>query len=282
MKGVIPGRAIRLGCPPARRNRLLAAALLTVTLALPGLAAPPRGMVLIPAGSYTPLLRTPYGPARIPVAAFYLDERAVTNGEYLAFVRANPRWRRSRVAPLFADGRYLARWAGDLELGPAAPAEAPVVQVSWFAARAYARWAGKRLPTTAEWEHAAAAGWHGPDGKQEPGFTSWVIAWYATPAPAILPPSGSGRPNFFGARDLLDLVWEWVDDFNAAMVNGDSRGGGAAGFFCAGAAAGARDPADYPAFMRTGFRSSLNGNYTVANLGFRCAEDLPAPAGPKS
>lgn len=271
---------------PASRP-ILAALVLAVT----GLAAaePPPGMVLIPAGTYTPLLRDPSGPVQIPVAAFCLDEHPVTNGEFLAFVRANPRWRRSQVAPLFADGRYLAHWAGDLELGPKAPAESPVVWVSWFAARAYARWAGKRLPTTAEWEHAAAAGLHGPDGRGEPDFAARVLEWYATPAPAVLPAAGEGRPNFYGARDLLDLVWEWVDDFNSAMVNGDSRGGGAPGFFCAGAAAGARDPSDFPAFMRAGYRSSLNANYTVANLGFRCARDLnststhpSAPARPES
>jgi formylglycine-generating enzyme required for sulfatase activity len=206
-------------------------------------AEPPPGMALIPAGTYTALLRAPNGPEALPVGAFYLDVKPVTNGEFLEFVRANPQWCRSRAAPLFADGQYLANWAGDLNPGPGVPSDAPVVRVSWFAARAYARWAGKRLPTTAEWEHAAAAGFAQADGRKERGFTARAIEWYATPAPAVLPPAGSGPPNFYGVRDLLDLVWEWVDDFNSAMVNGDSGGGGR-GFFCAGAAAGARDPSD--------------------------------------
>ncbi|HTX66531.1 MAG TPA: formylglycine-generating enzyme family protein [Opitutaceae bacterium] len=230
-------------------------------------------MVLIPAGTYVPLLRDRTDPARVPVAAYWLDARPVTNAEFLAFVTANPAWRRSRVSPLFADRRYLARWAGDLEPGPDAPAEAPVVEVSWFAARAYARWAGKRLPTIAEWEHAAAAGFGRPDGRSEPGFTAAALAWYATPQPAVLPAAGSGRPNLYGAHDLLDLVWEWVDDFNTVLIGGDSRGGSAAGLFCGGAAASSRDPSDYAAFMRAGFRSSLSANYTVADLGFRCACD---------
>jgi len=235
-------------------------------------AAQPPGMVLIPAGAYAPLLRGPADPDRVPVAAYWLDERPVTNGEFLAFVRANPRWRRSAVSPLFADAHYLARWSSDLEPGPRAPADAPVVEVSWFAARAYARWAGKRLPTIAEWERAAAAGFHGPDGRHEAGFTEAVLAWFATPEPPVLPAAGSGRANCFGARDLLGLVWEWVDDFNTVLIGGDSRGG-ADGLFCGGAAANSRDPSDYAAFMRAGYRSSLGANYTVSNLGFRCARD---------
>ena len=257
---------------------VLAAALLLAGAARTA-AAPPPGMVLIPAGDYLPLLRGPNDDAKIPVGAYWLDERPVTNGEFLAFVRANPRWRRSQVSPLFADAQYLARWNADLAPGPRAPLEAPVVEVSWFAARAYARWAGKRLPTIAEWEWAAAAGFRRADGRREAGFTAAVLAWYATPEPAVYPAAGSGRANLYGARDLLDLVWEWVDDFNTVLINGDSRGAGGVGMFCGGAAANNRDPSDYPAFMRAGYRSSLSARYTVANLGFRCARDAESVAG---
>lgn len=233
-------------------------------------------MVGIPAGVYQPVLVAAGDPSSVPVAAYWLDRSQVTNAEFLAFVRANPRWRRSQVPRLFADRDYLANWAGDLDPGPRAPAAAPVVRVSWFAARAYARWAGKRLPTTAEWERAAAAGFHQPDGRREPGFEAAVLAWFTRPAPAVLPTAGTGRPNYFGARDLLDLVWEWVDDFNAGSVIGGDNGAGV--FSCAGAAAGARDPSDYPAFMRLALRTSLRGDYTVANLGFRCARDADSSA----
>jgi formylglycine-generating enzyme required for sulfatase activity len=230
-------------------------------------------MALVPAGDYAPLLRGKDDPALVPVAAFWLDVRPVTNAEFLEFVRAQPRWRRSRVSPLFADEGYLADWAGDLELGPRAPADAPVVRVSWFAARAYAQASGKRLPTTAEWERAAAAGFALADGASEAGFKATVLAWLVQPTPAPLPPAGSGRANYFGVRDLLSLVWEWVDDFNTAMVTGESRAdsGLERTLFCGSGAAGVRDPSDYPAFMRTGFRSSLRANYAVPNLGFRCA-----------
>lgn len=236
------------------------------------------GMVRIPAGIYAPILRTKDEPERVAVDAFLLDARPVTNAEFLEFVRAHPQWRRSRVSPLFADQGYLADWAGELELGPKAPAGAPVVRVSWFAARAFAKAQGKRLPTTAEWERAAAAGFTMADGAREPGFSAMVLGWLTRPSPALFPAAGSGRPNFFGASDLHGLVWEWVEDFSTAMTTGESRAdtGLERNLFCGAGAASARDVTDYPAFMRAGLRSSLRGNYAVPNLGFRCARTLPA------
>ena len=247
--------------------------------------AAPAGMTLIPAGDYAPLLRMKDEPERTTVAAYWLDIRPVTNAEFLEFVRAHPQWRRSRIGPLFGDRGYLADWAGDLELGPAASPDTPVVRVSWFAARAYAKAMGKRLPTTAEWERAASAGFTTPVGASEPGFSAVLLGWFARPTPSPLPPAGAGRPNFFGARDLHGLVWEWVDDFNSAMTTGESRAdtGLERNLFCGAGAAGARDLTDYPAFMRIGLRSSLQANYTVPNVGFRCARTLPPlPSAPVS
>lgn len=239
-------------------------------------SAPPAGMTLIPAGEYAPLIRMKDEPVFTAVAAYWLDIRPVTNAEFLDFVRVHPQWSRSRISPLFGDRGYLADWAGDFELGPAASADAPVVRVSWFAARAYAKAMGKRLPTTAEWERAAAAGFTTTVGATEPGFSAAILGWLARPTPSPLPAAGSGRPNFFGARDLHGLVWEWVDDFNTAMTTGESRAdtGLERNLFCGAGAAGARDLNDYPAFMRVGMRSSLQANYAVPNVGFRCARTI--------
>ena len=87
---------------------------------------------------------------------------------------------------------------------------------------------------------------------------------------------GVGRANYFGAQDMHGLVWEWVSDFNTAMVTGDARGdtGLDRQLFCGSGSLGVKDRSNFPAFMRYGFRSSLKANYTVHNLGFRCAKDL--------
>jgi len=234
------------------------------------------GMRLIPAGTYVPLLRTTKDAAQVAVPAFRLDERAVSNADYVAFVTANPKWRRSQVSRLFADESYLQHWATDLEPGPAAPPGAPVVRVSWFAARAYARWAGKRLPTTAEWELAAAAGYDRPDGRNDEAMKRDLYAWLARPVPTVLADAASRRPDFNGVRGLHGLVWEWVDDFNTAMVTGESRAdtGLDRDLFCGAGSVGATDTTDYAAFMRAALRSSLKGPNTTTSLGFRCAHDV--------
>jgi formylglycine-generating enzyme required for sulfatase activity len=239
------------------------------------LSGTPAEMASIPSGTYVPLQRSVQDFAQVPVASFLLAEQPVTNAEFLAFVTANPKWRRSQVSQLFADESYLKHWAGDIDPGAQAPAGAPVVHVSWFAARAYARWAGLRLPTTAEWELAAAAGYTTAAGKNEPDFNRDLYAWLARPVPAVLPDTASARPNFHGVRGLHGLVWEWVDDFNTAMVTGESRGDGGLDrdLFCGAGAAGATDTANYAAFMRAALRSSLKANNTTSSLGFRCAQD---------
>jgi sulfatase modifying factor 1 len=236
----------------------------------------PDGMARIPDGIYSPLFRGLTDLKEVPVKSFYLDVLPVTNKDFLEFVRANPRWRRSQVRRIFADESYLKHWAGDLEPGGNAPENVPVTYVSWFAAKAYAQWKGKRLPTVAEWEYAASASPSRADGEKDSEFKRQVLKWYSSPAPAKLPAAGLDKANVWGLHDLHGLVWEWVADFNSAMVTGDARSDSGLDrqLFCGAGSVGAKEVDNFPAFMRYGFRSSLKADYCVHNLGFRCAKDL--------
>lgn len=225
--------------------------------------------VKIGPGELRPVYQPDEDTARIPVDAFWLDESPVTNAQFLSFVKQNPKWRRDRAKALYADPGYLAAWAGPLTLGSSAPPNAPVTRVSWFAARAYCRAQGGRLPTENEWEYAAHS------GADEAEQARAIAAWYSRPTPKVLPDVRRGEPNANGVYDLHGLVWEWVDDFANTLVSGDSREAADPDKlkFCGAGAIAATDRTDYAAFMRVAFRSSLQGRYTVANLGFRCAAD---------
>lgn len=257
-----------------------AIALLLGILALPLCGAEiPAGMSAIPAGSYIPM----FGETKKSrqVDAFFLDQTPVTNAQFLAFVTSHPEWRRSNVKRLFADEGYLRQWAGDLELGVNAPPDSPVVRVSWFAARAYLKSVGKRLPTEDEWEYAARADATRADASSDPAFLAKILKWYGQPQRGTLPDPTTAEADVHGVRALHGLTWEWVEDFNNQMVTGAARDDASLNraLFCAGGAATARDIANYAAFMRYAFRSSLEGAYTVDLLGFRGAKD-PTPKQP--
>ena len=242
-------------------------------------ATAPAGMVWIRGGTYTPLFKTEDTQTIEP---FWLDRHPVTNAQFLAFVKARPKWRRSRVSRLFADSQYLAHWQDDLT--PAGPdgrvsLDAPVVNVSWFAARAYSQWRGARLPTRGEWERVAAASETEEDGRSNASHYQNILNWYSKPTPKKLPDVGSTTCNYWGVWDMHGLVWEWVSDFNTALVTGDSRGDSSLdrGLFCGAGSVGAADFQDYAAFMRYAFRSSLSAQSTTNNLGFRCASSSTPP-----
>lgn len=207
------------------------------------------------------------------VESFALDRHPVTNAEYLAFILAHPQWRRDRIPKLFADDDYLSHWARADALGTAAQADQPVTRVSWFAARAYCEAAGGRLPTWYEWELAAAADERQPDARRDVQWQARILDWYAQPAREPLARVGLGPANYHGIQDLHGLVWEWVEDFNALMVSGDSREQGDPDKlkFCGAGALSLKDRESYAVLMRVAFLSSLEASSTAHSLGFRCA-----------
>ncbi|MCU0796184.1 MAG: formylglycine-generating enzyme family protein [Akkermansiaceae bacterium] len=259
------------GSPP-----ILAA--LTALILLPAIrgdeeAAFGASMIQVEGGEYLPMFGAKA--AKRKVASFLMDRLPVTNGDYLEFVKTHPQWRRSRVGRLYAAEGYLSHWKSDLELGPLAPPNAPVVNVSWFAARAYLKACGKRLPTEDEWEFAARSDETREDASQDSAYLARILAWYGMPNPSVLPPAQSGTVDFRGICGMHGLVWEWVRDFNNQMVSGSARNDTSLdrSLFCAGGTLGATDASNYAAFMRFAFRSCLEGSFTVPNLGFRGARD---------
>jgi formylglycine-generating enzyme required for sulfatase activity len=87
------------------------------------------------------------------------------------------------------------------------PDDHPVVNVSWRDAVAYCKWAGGRLPTEAEWEHAARAG-----ASADPYGPLDDVAWYSENSSGSTHPVAQKTPNSWGLYDTLGNVWEWCED----------------------------------------------------------------------
>lgn len=174
-------------------------------------------------------------PMEVEVAPFSIARAPVTNAEFAAFVddggyrrrelwsEAGWRWREQQQAqaPVYwrrdANGRWEARhfdrWL------PLAPHQ-PVVHVSWYEAEAWCRWAGRRLPSEAEWEVAASRE-PSPDGASlAPGKRRFpwgdtppearlanLDGWQLAPREVAALPDGDSA---FGCRQMLGNVWEWT------------------------------------------------------------------------
>lgn len=233
----------------------------------------PANMVLINGGEYRPLYMSKDSPIQV-VERFYLDQYPVTNQDFQAFVTSEPNWGKKQAPKVFVDKQYLQHWRSDTAF-PQELANSPVTNISWFAADAYCQAQGKRLPRVSEWELAALASEKLADGSLEKGYKQKILMWYSRPSQQQLSSVGQNEPNYWGVYDMHGLIWEWTEDFNSALVTGESRGDSTIDtkLFCAGGASGAVDPGDYAAFMRYGFRSSLEAKFALPNLGFRCATD---------
>ncbi|APQ17782.1 formylglycine-generating enzyme family protein [Maribacter hydrothermalis] len=229
-------------------------------------------MVQIKGGTYIPL----YGvdSTAVTIDDFSMDVYPVTNVEYLEFVRKFPQWQKSMVKRLFADGNYLAGWENDESLGDALAPNAPITNISWFAAKKYCECQDKRLPTVDEWEYAAMADENMADARKKESYNQKILDWYEAPK-TFDKKIGSTFKNYWGVYDLHGLVWEWTMDFNSVLISGESRKDvdKDSNLFCGSAAVGASDLMNYAAFMRYAFRGSMKANYSIKNLGFRCAKD---------
>ena len=216
----------------------------------------------------------------VSIAPFELMRTPVSNGEFLRFVLHHPSWQRGAVPELFAERRYLEHWQGPVQLGTDVRVGQPVTRVSWFAADAYCRAQGARLPTWAEWEYAAAADATREDARRDPAWREAILAWYSRPSNAALPDIGQGEATVHGVHDLNGLVWEWVEDHAAMLVSSDNREQGDPDVlqFCGAGALSTDDRENYAVLMRIAMLSALDAEDVTGNLGFRCAR---TPSGDK-
>ncbi len=221
---------------------------------------PPPGMVLIPAGEFQ--MGADDGQDDEPLHtvrldAFYMDSHEVTNAQYLAFCQATE--------------RRLPKFWGmeEFRSGPEFP-DHPVLGVSWNDAKAYAEWAGKRLPTEAEWEYAARGGLkgqpypHGAEIDQEK-------ANYRSEGSVS---GGSFSANGFGLYDMAGNVREWVADYYGpdyyATSPRDNPTGPEKGKFRVVRGGGWYSG---PSCQNVHTRNALRPAWVDFNVGFRCARE---------
>lgn len=230
-------------------------------------------MATITGGEYRPLYMKDDS-RLVMVNDFKIDTVPVTNADFFLFTKRHSQWQKPNIPALFAEQDYLSHWDATGLMPNVGEEQQAVVNVSWFAADAYCRQQGKRLPTVDEWEYVAMASETQVDGSSEQGYHQRILDWYAKPTAGVN--VGQGVTNYWGVSDLHGVVWEWTSDFNSALTSGESRGDSSVNtdLYCAAAASGSADPSDYAAFMRYGFRSSLQAKFTINNLGFRCAQDV--------
>ena len=247
----------------------------------------PTNVVLIPQGAFimgtdiepfygTALANSEHAkldeaPMHVRFLAAYLIERyPVTNAEYAAFVQETehpppPHWKNGTFAP--------------------EDANLPVVHVSWHDSNSYAQWAGKRLPTEAEWEKAC----RGPDGRIYPWGNVFVpdeSESTETPAgtlqilTASLMPIGV-RPatvSPYGVGDAAGNVWEWTADWYQPYPD-PKRKGSKQGLtdkhkaLRGGSWLEVRD-GTAERYFRCANRLHAPPNYAAGNIGFRCVQEV--------
>ncbi len=150
-----------------------------------------------------------FGPIEIEIKTFWMDRYPVTNAEFYEFIKATGYM---QDASELEKQNFLKHWVDGKP--PKGKENHPVVYVSYDDAAAYAKWAGKRLPTEEEWQYAAGAS----DGRIYPWGNDLDKSRYNSSGKETTPvdahPSGASP---FGVEDLVGNVWQWTASL---MTNG--------------------------------------------------------------
>jgi formylglycine-generating enzyme required for sulfatase activity len=219
-----------------------------------------KNMMFIPNGTYVPLFKDNATTGIRHINEFLIDKYPVTNIEFFTFLLNNPQWDISNVKDIFSDTEYLFNLVEIDNFNSFI--DYPVVNVSWFAADAFCNFYSNRLPTLDEWEYVAKSS----------DFNSNLLLNYKFEYVNIY-----NMPcNYLNVCGLHGFIWEWVLDFNSViLINSDSEGGNLEEvLYCGATSLTAIDPTDYISFIRFAFRNTLEANYTMNKLGFRCVRNV--------
>ncbi|MEK7396964.1 MAG: formylglycine-generating enzyme family protein, partial [Candidatus Poribacteria bacterium] len=233
------------------------------------------------------------------VDAFYMDVYEVTNAQYKKFVQATGHKEPEGFGIDRVEGNTIyfksgfKPWADKSYNGD----NQPVVCVTWEDAKAYAEWAGKRLPTEAEWEYAARGGLVGkgyvwgdwpplegsgnfadetfkkafPSKEEFPNY--WIFINGYDDGYACTAPVGSYKPNGYGLYDMAGNVWEWCADwynsiYYATSPKSNPRGPDSGSFHVLRVGSWHDD---ITLNLHVANRNIyLNPMYLNSNIGFRC------------
>jgi formylglycine-generating enzyme required for sulfatase activity len=200
---------------------------------------------------------------QMPIASFWIDQYPVTNQAFQKFLDATRYHPKDDYHFLkdWKEGKYLPGWGNK-----------PVTWVSLEDARAYAAWAGKRLPHEWEWQYAAA----GNDKRTYPWGDKWDDA--AVPVPdktreLTAPDDVDAHPKGaspFGVMDLVGNVWQWTDEFQDDHTRTAALRGGS--YY---------QPQGSMWYFPKAFKNTEHGKYLLmapskdraGTLGFRCVMD---------
>jgi formylglycine-generating enzyme required for sulfatase activity len=238
-------------------------------------AAEPAGMVSIPGGEFTrgrtfqwPDYEVKWYPnpakddepsRKITLDPLYMDVAEVTNERYATFLEAT----HHRAPYYWHTGKV-----------PAGKEKHPVANVSWDDAAAFCKWQGKRLPTEAEWEHAAKGTQEGkmyPWGDRKIADADAVFNRLDGPGPVC-----NKAKNEFGLCDMIGNVWEWCSDWYGQHYYQDSPArnpqGPDTGLYRVLRGGSWFDVP--PLFLTTSYRSWARQAERSPTIGFRCVQSV--------